>query len=318
MAAKEINQQQQTQSWERYWQSDQGSQTQISDQLKQQCLTPLWQRFLRQAFIATPNAVTLEIGCGDGYLADLNAPLLPASSQLLCLDISTAAAQWVEQKHPRLAAVAANANALPLADHSVDIVISQFGIEYAGAAAFAEVGRVLKPKGKLLLFCHQQGSSIFQECHGNRQTLQAFIDSQVMPLAAAAFRAGYRILAGQGSQQAFRDADKALAPAVEQVKQLLLHPQCDADQFLRRVFADLGKMYGRIQHYQADDVSAWFNHNNQAIVEYLGRMQSMTDAALSTAQTEQITAQLAQAGILLDCTAVQHNTQPLGWVFERK
>ena len=100
----------------------------------------------------------LDAGAGTGRLlaALLNAGAAlddrpvrgaePARSRGIALDVSTAAARRAARVHPRLGAVVADVwRGLPVADVSLDLVISNFAPRNP-----PEFARVLRPQGRLL------------------------------------------------------------------------------------------------------------------------------------------------------------------------
>lgn len=104
--------------------------------------------------ILNPSARVLEVGCGPGALAAAVAEL-PERANVTGIDRSTQRlSQQVE--HPagtNLQLKQGDANALPIADDSFDLVYSRFMLQYLPTRerAIAEMLRVLKPGGRLLL-----------------------------------------------------------------------------------------------------------------------------------------------------------------------
>lgn len=111
-------------------------------------------------------ARVLDVCCGNGALARLlSASGAFAGSGIVmdAVDAAAVAPAWVERLppgdrarlrfHPRV-----DAGHLPFADASYDLCASQYGIEYAGAAAWDEVGRVLAPGGRFAAVVHHAGS----------------------------------------------------------------------------------------------------------------------------------------------------------------
>jgi ubiquinone/menaquinone biosynthesis C-methylase UbiE len=106
---------------------------------------------------------TLDIGAGPGLLTLAAAPKV---SHVWALDISPAMCSHLEAKLAILQianvdVVAANATALPLADGSVEVVLSNYCLHHLRDAdkrrALAEIRRVLRPGGRLVI-----GDMMFQ------------------------------------------------------------------------------------------------------------------------------------------------------------
>jgi len=100
------------------------------------------------------SGTVLDIGCGTGFLT---GGLLALSSGLsvIALDIALPMLQTAQRKLPTNANVhyvCADADALPLARHSVDHVFSNLALQWCSrpATVFNEIRRVLKPGGQLL------------------------------------------------------------------------------------------------------------------------------------------------------------------------
>ncbi|GFG76641.1 class I SAM-dependent methyltransferase [Mycobacterium botniense] len=92
----------------------------------------------------------LEAGCGEGYGADLIAGV---ARRVIGLDYDAATVAHVRARYPRVAVVRANLAELPLADASVDAVVSFQVIEHLWDQArfVRECARVLRPSGVLMV-----------------------------------------------------------------------------------------------------------------------------------------------------------------------
>ncbi len=107
-------------------------------------------RVLDAALMLLPDAAHIaDIGCGTGYFAYEAAEKRPHWS-IYGVDISEGMCAVASG---RCTAIAADAVALPLADRSVDAVVSSLCYQWVEnqAAAFAEIARVLKPGGRAIV-----------------------------------------------------------------------------------------------------------------------------------------------------------------------
>lgn len=108
------------------------------------------ERALPAAPRATPNApdsnrpLMVDVGCGEGYYARALAEL-PARPRVIGLDLSRDAILAAARQSMRTAWLVADLTRLPLADHSVDVLI-----DVLTPADYGEFARVLKPGGALV------------------------------------------------------------------------------------------------------------------------------------------------------------------------
>lgn len=114
-----------------------------------------WFRRHEAAYLALApfvrGAVVVEAGCGEGYGAAL---LARAASRVLAVDLDPVTIRHVGRRYPEVVqAVRGDLARLPLADGSVEVVVSLQTVEHlADQAGFlAECARVLRPAGTLAL-----------------------------------------------------------------------------------------------------------------------------------------------------------------------
>lgn len=91
----------------------------------------------------------VDLGCGTGYFCQRLQQQFP-SANLLGVDIAEGMLQFAREKHDDLAAwLCGDAEQLPLANASVDLIFSSLAIQWCAdpESLFAEVRRVLKPGG---------------------------------------------------------------------------------------------------------------------------------------------------------------------------
>ncbi len=118
----------------------------------------LFEPYARDLAMRVPHAARriLEIAAGTGRVTRHLLSNLVADGELLATDLNEPMLA-VAQKHvgtdPRLTWKTADAQALPVADDSIDAVVCQFGLMFVPdqALAMREIKRVLVPGGILLL-----------------------------------------------------------------------------------------------------------------------------------------------------------------------
>lgn len=94
----------------------------------------------------------LDLGCGTGYCAEALQQRWPRAG-LLALDLAEPMLQATAQRVPAARLLCADAEALPLAAASLDLVVSSLAIQWCRDAArlFRELARVTRPGGTVLL-----------------------------------------------------------------------------------------------------------------------------------------------------------------------
>ncbi len=95
----------------------------------------------------------LDIGCGEGQVARL-AALMPGVQQVVGVDPTANQLATARERGGHVAYGRADAAALPFSTAAFDAVVACLVFEHIGQVddAVAEVGRVLRPGGRFLLF----------------------------------------------------------------------------------------------------------------------------------------------------------------------
>ncbi|MDP6968791.1 MAG: malonyl-ACP O-methyltransferase BioC [Gammaproteobacteria bacterium] len=114
-----------------------GLQRQVADHLLQHCGPQL-------------HGQVMDLGCGTGYITRQLAQQQQVSS-VLGVDIAPGMIEWCRQHidNPRCAWLVADAQALPVTDHSINYVVSSLAMQWCAdqRALFDNSSRVLKPGG---------------------------------------------------------------------------------------------------------------------------------------------------------------------------
>lgn len=120
--------------------------------------------------ILSPQAgeMILDVGCGPGFLACDIAEAVGPSGSVSGVDISDQMIAVAQAESDRRGASTVRlqrgeAGALPLPDHSVDVVVSTQVYEYVADVdrALREAWRVLRPGGRLLVLDTDWGSTVW-------------------------------------------------------------------------------------------------------------------------------------------------------------
>lgn len=105
-----------------------------------------------------PARRVLDLGSGDGAFARM---LDQAGHETFCVDRSPAAARHVADRRTDGRQLIARAEALPLADQQFDAVSAAESLhKFAPGLAFAEIARVLRPGGRLIVVYNTRDDTV--------------------------------------------------------------------------------------------------------------------------------------------------------------
>lgn len=123
---------------------------------------------LRAAIEAQPGATVVDLGCGTGELAAVGSRL---AGRWIGVDIREDAVAEARAAHPGVEFLTASADALPLEDASVDVVVarvlfSSLPSEALEHAVATEIRRLLRPGGRLVWLDIRYSNPTNREVHG--------------------------------------------------------------------------------------------------------------------------------------------------------
>ena len=134
-----------------------------------------WKRRVQALAAAGPDHMVLDLACGTG---DLAFGALERGARVIGLDLTTrmlALARERARREPSRAVawVAGDMTSLPIADRSVDVVTTGYGLRNVPdlPAALAEIRRVLRPGGRLVALDFDR-----PETRAVRATYLAYLD----------------------------------------------------------------------------------------------------------------------------------------------
>ena len=307
--------------WDAFWRARDKAVSQEDAGARDPAPAHFWETFFEREFAGRRAASLLDVACGHGAVTGIAIAAARKAGLALdarCADYSQAAVDELCKRFPGVEGVACDAADMPFDDRRFDYVVSQFGIEYADEAAFAEAARLVADGGTFAALTHLAGGAIHAECADNAAVAAAVREAQLMPLARRAFEAGFELIAGKITDADFQAADRQLAPAVEAAKTILREqgPQA-AGGLLANVYRDIGYMYTRMQNYVPAEVFAWFDGMSAELDSYEGRMASMTRCALDEAQVTAVSDTLAGLGLDVEAPRVltlEESGKPAAWI----
>ncbi len=283
--------------WDVYWQGTREQAAHAAGGPQDQVLAEFWQAHF--SGLNDADLRILDLAAGNGAVSGFARQHCPGAV-LFALDYSHSALQRLRDSYGARV-VAADAGQSPFGGNSFDIVASQFGIEYAGPDSLACYADCLAPGGQLIAVMHLHDGAIYRECALNLSTCAELKTLNLLPLARAAFAAGFDVTAGRGDMETFKAAEATFKPAVRGTEALLQRLGQDTAAGLpNKIYQDIAHMYKRMRAYEASDVLNWVDGMEGQLQAYAGRMQSMLDAALDETAMSDLCGALQQQGLHIE------------------
>jgi methyltransferase family protein len=273
-------------SWSDYWVND-GVAGEVFVNHKGErhpALAEYWQ----QQFAGLKEAarvIDLASGAGSIYAH------LPAGRgfELHAVDVSCDALEILLGRIPGTTTVVCSVDEVPYGDQMFDLVVSQFGVEYAGPGAFSEAARLVASGGRLDMLCHYADGYIDSRnqellAGANVAKNSGFIEKAI-DLIDAAFSQDSN--AQRRTANAFVAAEKTLAQAAKNQQRGI-----DAHLYL-----GFRRLYERRSAYSKDDITTWLKQMHDEIDKNIDRLTRMCEAALSREDMEQVCKRFVAQGL---------------------
>lgn len=259
-------------------------------------LAALWARVFRGQPADTR---VLDLACGAG--AALKAAARAGLTDLTGLDMVADAIVSLQRELPQARGVVAPANKTGLTDNRFDLIVSQFGFEYAGAEETAhEVARILAPGGQFASICHYADGAIAHECQGRIGQLKEIEDSEFIPRAKELFRATYATMDTATKEESARavalanEKSDAFKPALQRLIAVAQNNRLSG--LAGHLYQGAAQLFERRSAYALPDVLGWLDGMQGELDAYTGRMKSMVESALDAGQVSAVLDTLKAAG----------------------
>ncbi|MBN7799016.1 class I SAM-dependent methyltransferase [Parahaliea mediterranea] len=286
--------------WDVYWRGTHEKAAHQAGGAQDAALEAFWRELFDRRLATCEQPRLLDLASGNGAVTGFAAQSCPATL-LYAADASEYALRALRERFSACRCTVADALRPPFAAGSFDIVASQFGLEYAGIDALGRAAELVAPGGSLAAVLHLKGGAIDRECAVNHRAIVAIQDSRLLPLARAAFTAGFALNAGSGSVDAFKSAERAFTPAVRSLEKLLAQMGNGvAGGLARQLYDDIAHMYQRMSAYAPGDILGWVDGMTAELEAYRARMASMTAVALDEVTLRAALDQLAAEGFVVD------------------
>lgn len=275
--------------WDTYWRGSRDRAAFAGEGVDHPLVGKFWQHALIGCQRAGVQQKLLDVASGNGAVIDTVQSVFGELSgnntiDVTCLDFSDAAINSLTGRYPSVEGMVGDAREIPLPDQSFDIATSQFGVEYAGIEAVAEMARLVKCGGTIVLLMHVQGGMIDRECENNFNSIKALRGINFMLVAQKVFSEARTCLQSkdpENSRAAYDAAVQEMRPIFTEFKSILARfGDGTAGGTLLTLYREVDRIHSRIMHHDLDEVLTWLKTMDEELNAYSGRMDSMRQSAV--------------------------------------
>lgn len=287
--------------WERYW--DSKWITSFAEQFPDNYDGPIkefWQRQLQGDI-----GEIVDLACGNGALvwiidAFLNRPT--ARTRITGIDSAAidpfAALGRAGSDYPNVRFIGkVAAEALPFPDRSVDLVVSQYGVEYTDIErSIPEIARVLRRPGRMAFVMHDAESSVVRDATRHVDAFRAVMDLDIHDFALELFERGQRLKTSKERQSSaeFKALTATLDRLTSQVRSIVRgHSHRSA---IHKYMDDLMEVFAYPAAWPGADGRERIIAVRDAFCGHVRKMEHMKAAALSLERRQRLVALIEQAG----------------------
>ncbi len=324
--------QDQQHNWNNYWQGRTQGEALAGVGIEQ---NPLLAEFWRHTLKAFDNTARIvDMACGAGSVLRHVDTL--GFSNLTGVDISVAAIETLATECPAVKGVVAPVTKTGLETAAYDLVVSQYGFEYAGNLkdkkdACVEMARLIRPGGQIVAICHYKGGGIEKEVDSHLQKLDLIEKIKFTQSAKKVFVKAEALEKNpsESTRLAYQKAVGHLGRPRERLVAFIQNGLKKTGEGLpdritglaQHLLAGTGELFERRAHYSLSDILGWIEGMEQEIAAYRGRMASMKTAALDAADARMLLQVLEAAGgaiAPLKAFYLAGDDRPAAWILRAK
>jgi ubiquinone/menaquinone biosynthesis C-methylase UbiE len=308
-------------SWENYWSGvcDVGAYS--GGGVNHPSVDSFWKTYLStysKKLLDANEYRILDVCAGNGALiSQMQSTLSNVNINVTAIDYSESAIRQIEKQFPDVQAIVADASALPFNNNHFNLIVSQFGIEYAGKNAFAEVSRITEKKGTVALMMHIKDGIIYKESTNNIEVVEKLNNSDVIEVTSKTFVSGINSLkTGDGAD--FKALSLKFAEKIRVLEDIMRdYGKNVAGGLVIQFYNDIANIYEKLGAYDVDELKCWLMSLHDELLFYCNRMESMTNAALDSAEFDEIVTFFKSNQFTIEIADMlfsPHQPEPLAWV----
>lgn len=278
--------------WRDYWKADRPASCMPENERTAQEIAATWQRWFdecpggsRILDIATGNGIVLTHAAATGR--QLNRAFALTGVDLADIDPLRYLSSLEDDMRAATFIGGVAAEQLPFEAGSFDVVVSQYGLEYADLAqALGEVARVLAPGGTLHWLAHSESSEVVQQNREQAVEVEYLLAPRGPVYYMNTFVARQR--RGKDMQYSVAMLNESFARAFEWCK---AHPPAKVVHEMCSGFADIAN---RWQAYDPKDLAQMLEESERRLTAHGARIRSLLDAVMTPQRLQSLRTILTQ------------------------
>lgn len=274
--------------WSDYWRTDgQGGEVFVNSKgEKPDYIRDFWRAQLE---CMPANGRIADLACGAGSIFEDIESSIRSRVTLIAADISKPALDIVKARVPEAQLVCCGCDELPFEKESLDMVVSQFGIEYASEKAFSEAASAITSGGRLVLLSHYKGGYIDQRNAKFLEGAELAISSQFIESASKLVEVLF-----SGSASGIRQAKENFKCAEKPLSTLI---KTNPHGVHNHLYFGFRQLYLRRANYFESDIQSWLSQMKQDIKKSIVKVTEIRKVSLSSLDIDNITRNLEGAGM---------------------
>jgi ubiquinone/menaquinone biosynthesis C-methylase UbiE len=272
--------------WRDYWKSDRPSSCIAAQEMARTQIESWWRSYFSEL---PADSRVLDIATGNGVVLahavqaaeDRNIRFDLTGVDLADIDpvryLSTPPAGLREARF--MGGVAAES--LPFAAESFDVVVSQYGLEYADLEkALSEVERVLRGGGRVRWLAHSEESEVVRQNSDQHRQVDFLLRSK------GPVQSMEQLIEGISRRRSTQAAMTSLATAMRSAERYCRdHPPADMVQEVCRGFADVAS---RWKAFYATDLAAMIKDTRRKLVAHRHRIEDLRAAVMTPSRQNRV------------------------------
>ena len=279
--------------WRDYWKADRPASCMPENERTAQEIAATWQQWFgecpggsRILDIATGNGIVLTHAAAAGR--QLNRAFGLTGVDLADIDPLRYLSSLEDDMRAATFIGGVAAEHLPFEAGSFDVVVSQYGLEYADLAqALGEVARVLAPGGILHWLAHSESSEVVQQNREQAVEVEYLLAPRGPVHYMNTFVARQR--RGKDMQYSVTMLNESFAQAFEWCK---AHPPAKVVHEMCSGFADIAN---RWQAFDPGDLAKMLEDSERRLTSHAARIRSLLDAVMTQQRLQSLRSILTQS-----------------------